>query len=125
MPLREVERRFAELGEEAKAGGPVARVFCYGLPRPSTPYERRARTQLARVALAWAAAAGRGPLPAAPPLLLADPLTEPPRPLRWRRDGDRAFTLWSVGSDRVDDEAARAAEPDGAEKDLALRVKLP
>lgn len=114
--LREVERRFEELGAEARAsGGPVSALFVRRLPRPSTAYEHRARTRLARMALAWAATG----LTTAPPLQLEDPLADPPGPLRWRRDGDR-FTLWSVGTDGKDDGA-----PDEGEVDLTLRVTLP
>lgn len=82
--------------------------------------------RLARQAVGWALAAGAGPLPAGgPPVALADPFAGPGATLRWRLEGPRAATLWSVGPDGVDDAGARAVPAGAPEKDLILRLALP
>ncbi len=125
---RAAEARLRDLLGEAKAAGELAVVSTTFLPHPRGVLrhaEARAHARLARAALAWALAAGPDPLPPEGPPPLLDPLAGPGVPLRWRLDGPRAFTVWSVGLDGVDGGAVRPAEPGDPETDLALRVTLP
>jgi hypothetical protein len=129
LPRLEAKRRLEELKAEASALGEQAPISARLLPSPSSVdriAEGWADTRMARMALELALAADGGDLAETAPLQLPDPFTDPPAALRWRRDAPRSGTLWSVGSDQVDDGGSEELDADtGKRRDLVLRVALP
>lgn len=112
LPRAEARERLERLQEEGMDSDGLLSTF--RPPRPELLDAAAAADawgRLARQALAWAQAAGAGPLPTGgPPVTFTDPFGGPN--LRWRLDGPRAATLWSVGPDGVDDAGAHAV-PEG------------
>ncbi|MBX3472555.1 MAG: hypothetical protein KF878_37365 [Planctomycetes bacterium] len=120
-PLSELERRTVDASPLTQLVFPaVARLHSRDL----------AALALARAARAALSLAAADALPERPADLPRDPLDPAGGAIRWRRDGPRAATLWSVGVDGRDD-GGRAPDRDAGEGllsdgvDVVLRLALP
>lgn len=118
----------AELERQAQDASPLTQLIFPGVARLHA--RDLAALALARAARAALRLAAADALPERPADLPRDPLDPAGGALRWRLDGPRAATLWSVGVDGRDD-GGRAPDRDAGEglttdgTDVVLRLALP